>query len=178
MPEPVSGSESIDIAAPPEFVWRLISDITRMGEWSPETSTATWTGGSSGPIVGAAFVGHNRRGRLRWKGRCEVTVADEPREFAFVRKGPDGGTTWRYRLEADNGHTTVTESFSQAKLPPLPVQLFGRLIFGSDRHQQLLNSVGTTLAGSRPRPKAKPPPEWYLSDSALAVGNAASSIVR
>jgi uncharacterized protein YndB with AHSA1/START domain len=146
MPEPVNGSVTTEIAASPESVWELITDISRMGEWSPETESATWAAGGSGPVVGASFVGHNRRGWLRWKGRCEVVAADPNREFAFVRKGPDGGTTWRYLLEAGDSCTKVTESFSQAKLPPLPVQLLGRLAFGTNRQEELLKSVRTTLS--------------------------------
>lgn len=32
---------SIDIAAPPEAVYAMVSDITRMGEWSPEAVGGT-----------------------------------------------------------------------------------------------------------------------------------------
>ena len=66
-------------------------------------------------------------------------------EFTFVRRGPDGGTTWRYVLAPENGSTRVTESFAQAKLPPGPVQLLGRVLFGADRQALLLESVRTTL---------------------------------
>src|SRR5262249_43026401 len=117
----------------------------RMGQWSPETRSASWTSGSTGPASGATFAGHNRKGMMRWTGKCEVTVADPGREFTFVRKGPDGGTTWSYRLEPDGGATKVTESFTQARLPAAPVRLFGRVAFGADRQTQLLTSVRTTL---------------------------------
>ena len=36
---------SAGIAADPEVVYDLISDITRMGEWSPETTSASWVSG-------------------------------------------------------------------------------------------------------------------------------------
>jgi hypothetical protein len=39
---PVEGERSIDIAAPPERVWALVTDIGRMGEWSPHTVVAQW----------------------------------------------------------------------------------------------------------------------------------------
>ena len=29
--------------APPEEVWELVSDVTRIGEFSPETFEARWT---------------------------------------------------------------------------------------------------------------------------------------
>jgi hypothetical protein len=145
MAEPVRGSSSIHIDAAPDVVWDLVSDVTRMGDWSPETYAAAWTGAESRPVVGATFAGKNRKGRIRWTGKCDVTEADSGREFAFVRRGPDGGTTWRYTLTPAEGGTDVTESFTQAKLPPLPLRLLGRIAFGADREQLLCESVRTTL---------------------------------
>ena len=46
---------SIEIAASPEAVYALVSDITRMGEWSPECRECTWANGATGPAVGARF---------------------------------------------------------------------------------------------------------------------------
>ena len=31
-----------DIAAPPDELWTMVSDVTRMGDWSPETTYAEW----------------------------------------------------------------------------------------------------------------------------------------
>jgi hypothetical protein len=49
------------MAASTERVWDLVSDVTRVGEFSPETFEAEWLGGASGPEVGARFRGHVRR---------------------------------------------------------------------------------------------------------------------
>ena len=54
---PEESSASIDIDAPPDVVWRLVADITRMGEWSPECWKAEWEGDATGPAVGAHFHG-------------------------------------------------------------------------------------------------------------------------
>jgi hypothetical protein len=40
-----------------EEAWALIADITRMGDWSPETTSAVWRGGATGPALGARFRG-------------------------------------------------------------------------------------------------------------------------
>ena len=40
-----------DMAAPAEQVWSMISDVTRMGEWSPEAVGADWLGDATGPAV-------------------------------------------------------------------------------------------------------------------------------
>ncbi len=51
---PVDGERSIDIAAPPERVWALVTNIGRMGEWSPHTVLAQWvdTNPADGPARG------------------------------------------------------------------------------------------------------------------------------
>ena len=106
-------SVSIDIAAPPDRVYDLVSDITRMGEWSPECYQCTWTKGATGPAVGARFKAKNKGGRgPAWSNTPVVTAADPGREFAFNRSGPGVGSyTWRYVLEETATGTKLTESF-------------------------------------------------------------------
>ena len=90
-------SVSADIAASPERVYELVSDITRMGEWSPECVRCTWTKGATGPVAGARFKAANkgRRGPA-WFNTPVVTIAEPGREFAFNRSGPGiGSYTWR-----------------------------------------------------------------------------------
>lgn len=110
----MNGSVTVHIDAPPAAVWSLVSDVTRIGEYSPETFEAEWTGGATGPEVGARFRGHvkrNGRGPTYW-APCVVTACEPGREFAFG-VGPPGRVvnTWRYRLEASGSGTDVTESF-------------------------------------------------------------------
>ena len=94
-------SAAVEIAAPAEAVWALVSDLPRMGEWSPETERVEWTGGATGPSVGATFKGHNRVGARRWSTSCTITVADPPRELAWDVKAVGGFAvaTWRYEIE-------------------------------------------------------------------------------
>jgi uncharacterized protein YndB with AHSA1/START domain len=105
---------SLHIAAPPEQVWALVSDVTRIGEFSPETFEARWTRGSTGPEVGASFKGHVKRngvGPTYW-APCQVTtcVPNEVFEFA-VGTDTFSFDHWGYRLEPEGGGTTVTEYF-------------------------------------------------------------------
>jgi hypothetical protein len=46
---------SLCLDAPPDQVWELVSDVTRIGEFSPETFEARWRRGLDGPEVGAKF---------------------------------------------------------------------------------------------------------------------------
>jgi hypothetical protein len=48
------GSVTVHMAASPDRVWDLVSDVTRVGEFSPETFEAEWLGGATGPALGGA----------------------------------------------------------------------------------------------------------------------------
>lgn len=104
---------TVDINASPETVYALVSDITRMGEWSPECIRCSWVRGATGPVVGARFKATNkgRRGPA-WSNAPIVTVAEPGRQFAFNRSGPGiGSYTWRYVMEPTATGTRLTESF-------------------------------------------------------------------
>ena len=45
---------TVHIDAPPEAVWDLVSDVTKIGRYSPETFEAEWLDGATGPAVGRA----------------------------------------------------------------------------------------------------------------------------
>jgi uncharacterized protein YndB with AHSA1/START domain len=106
-------TESIEIAAPAPVVWSLVSDLTRMPEWSPETFKVEWTGGSTGPSVGATFKGSNRIKVRRWSTNCRITVADPPHELAWDVHSVGGMKVahWGYLLEElDDRRCRVTET--------------------------------------------------------------------
>jgi hypothetical protein len=134
------------MAASADQVWDVVSDITRVGEFSPETFEAEWLGGASGPEAGARFRGHvrrNGRGPVYWTV-CTVIACDPGREFAFTVGGPGRSivNTWRYRLEPAANGTAVTESF---ELPDtLPIRLYW-MIAGFARGRTNLNGMRVTL---------------------------------
>ena len=140
---------SIDIAAPPDRVYDLLSDITRMGEWSPECRSCAWTGGATGPAVGARFKARNKGGRgPSWFNKPTVTVAEPAQQFAFNRHGPGVGSyTWRYVLEPTAGGTRVTESFDvESPLPSAMNWLTEKWVGSSDRDADLHEGMEVTLA--------------------------------
>lgn len=116
--------------SPPEAVWALVSDVTRIGEYSPETFEAEWLDGATGPAEGALFRGHvrrNGRGPVYWT-QCRVSACDPGRRFAFdVIIGGRPGNTWSYDLVPSGSGTDVTESFRLAPTPMLRIYwaLFG-----------------------------------------------------
>lgn len=74
---------SIDVQAPPERIYALVSDLPRMGEWSPECVKCVWKGGADQAEPGARFKGYNRRGWRRWSTNGEVVSAEPGRELSF-----------------------------------------------------------------------------------------------
>jgi len=111
MSDVVSVSRTIN--APAEKLWEMVSDITRMGEWSPETTSGAWIKGATGPAVGARFKGDNRNGSKAWSIVCEVTACERGESFGFdAMAGPIRYANWRYDFEATSDGTVVTESVS------------------------------------------------------------------
>lgn len=125
----LGGEVSLWMDAEPAEVWALVTDVTRIGEFSPETFEAKWTRGSTGPEVGATFKGHvkrNGKGPTYWT-LCTVTRCEPLEVFEFA-VGNDTLTVnnWGYRLRAEGGGTEVTEYYRLE--PSLPVRIYWGLM--------------------------------------------------
>src|SRR3954454_17226549 len=136
------GQATVVMAAPAMALYEMVSDISRMGERSPECRGGEWLDGATGPSVGAAFRGENRLGPRRWSTTSRITVAEPGREFAFsvIVRGREA-TRWRYRFEASGAQTAVTESFEYVWAPL--VFAVGNFLMG--RGWQLQRAVRSTL---------------------------------
>jgi len=110
---------TVDVDAPAERVWAVVSDVTRIPEWSPVCHRCEWLAGPHEPVVGARFRGHNRLNGARWTRECVVTESDPGRVFAFstLFRGQES-TRWRYRLEPSGEGTTVREAYEVVSIPP------------------------------------------------------------
>ncbi|HLI72536.1 MAG TPA: SRPBCC family protein [Acidimicrobiales bacterium] len=134
------------VAASPESVYDLVSDVTRMGEWSPETTSCRWLGGVAAPVVGARFRGSNRRGWRRWSTTCTVAAADRGRRFAFdVAFGPLPIARWTYEFAAEGDGCRVTESFVDRR-PSWMVMMDPTIMGIGDRGQHNRETMEATLA--------------------------------
>lgn len=144
-----TGGASAVVKGTPEQLWDMITDVTRMGEWSPETERAEWLDGATGPAVGAKFKGHNRHGRAKWSTTCEVIEAERGRVFAFAVGGAARpSTVWRYTFEPAPGAGTVkvTESFELTKPLTFIDRVVTRVTTGvKDRYADLEAGARVTL---------------------------------
>jgi ribosome-associated toxin RatA of RatAB toxin-antitoxin module len=113
---------SADIFADPKVVYDLVSDVTRMGEWSPETTSCRWLSGNGPAALGARFRGTNKRLIAQWTTTCTVTAADPGRRFAFdVRWGPWYISEWSYDIEPTPEGCRVTEAWADRRRAALRV---------------------------------------------------------
>lgn len=131
---PTDDVAEIDIAAPPEEVWDLVADVTRMGEWSPECFRCSWVGGADGPRPGARFRGWNRHGPLRWPTTSVVEEAERGEVFSFVTK--ESAATWAYRFTGTpDGGTHLVETRTDGD-KPLVARVFFRIVPGRAERQR------------------------------------------
>ena len=141
---PLAVSVTRVIEASPEVVYDLVSDVTRMGDYSPENTGATWLAGATGPAVGARFKGTNRLGSNSWSTKPTITAADRGRRFEFVVPG-SRGATWTYTFDPVAGGVRVTESMRQDRPSIFLVRFLQRRAGVTDRAANLRTSMETTL---------------------------------
>ena len=124
----------------------MVSDLPRMGEWSPENTGGRWLDGANGPSVGAKFRGGNAKGLRRWSTTCLVTDATPGKRFAFeVTYGRVAISTWEYDLTADDSSTRVTESWTDRR--PAWMKLASGPVMGVwDRSAHNRHNMEETLA--------------------------------
>ena len=112
MEKGTTGEVRLHVDVAPEALYDLVADVTRMGEWSPETVRCQWLDGATAAAPGVRFKGTNKRGFVRWSTKPEIVVADRGRELAFDTKSAGPSTRWTYRFEpAPGGGTDLVESF-------------------------------------------------------------------
>ena len=132
---PPAAAVSVHVDAPPDVVYALVSDLPRMGEWSPECQRCDWLDGASAAKVGARFKGRNRIGWRRWSTKGEVVAAEPGRELAWDVRSVFNlpVARWRYVLQPKaEGGTDVTESME-------------------DQRGRLITVLGTLVSGVRDR---------------------------
>jgi len=143
---PATVRRTVDVDAPPELVWRLVSDLPAMGRLSPENAGGRWLGGATEPAVGARFRGTNRRGVRRWSTRVVVTGCEPGRRFAFdVSSLGLAVSRWSYDIAERPGGCLVTETWEDCR--GRLIDVVGRLVTGEDnRSAYTARSIEHTLA--------------------------------
>ncbi len=136
---------SLRIAAPPQRIYDLVTDVAGMGRLSPECTGGRWLDDATGPAVGARFKGTNKRGFVRWSTTNTVVAAEPGVVFSFETK--DSGTRWTYRFEADGDGTIVTESREAFRERPALARFFSKLLLGGveEHDTEMREGMAATL---------------------------------
>ena len=112
---------ALDVAAdfrvPPPRAWDLVSDPTRIGEFSAECKNARWIEGDERPAVGARFEGTNQSvlddGQIfEWTRPCTITRCERPSLYAYVThdRWDHPATEWSFSLDEIPTGCRVTHS--------------------------------------------------------------------
>lgn len=107
------------VDAAPEEVYRLVSDVSAIGRWSPNASEVAYDEGH-GPEAGSWFSGHNRKDGKEWTSRSQVVKAEPGAVFAFVVGGAeDGIVEWTWTLRAQGRGTVAEQSWRLLRTDPV-----------------------------------------------------------
>ena len=133
------------IAASPDAVFAAVTDITRMGELSPETVRAEWHDGVTDVAVGATFTGHNRNGDKEWTTEA-IVVELVPNERFFFDCSVRGFvfSKWGYAIEPADGGCVVTE-YAQDLRPESALERSAQISGVSDRMSHNRAGMEATL---------------------------------
>jgi uncharacterized protein YndB with AHSA1/START domain len=107
---------TVQIAAPPETVWRLVSDIHFLATLSQEVKGVEWVVGVPAddvdpPSLGARFLGHNHHPQVGdWTTPNHVVSYDPPRAFGWDTGQLDApAASWRFELTPRDGGTELRQ---------------------------------------------------------------------
>ncbi|MFE3446807.1 SRPBCC family protein [Nocardia sp. NPDC059180] len=95
---------AIDIAAPPEQVWAVVSDLERMPEFSPQCIRMMPLGT---PKAGTWTLNFNKDGWKRWPTTSRIVRFEPNQAFAFRMN--ENSTVWSYTLEPTEAGTRLIE---------------------------------------------------------------------
>lgn len=110
----------IPVAASPDDVYAVVSDLPRSAEWSPECRGGEWVAGEPG-AVGSVFRGENLRAedvvgwaplvRGVWHTEARITAAEPGRTFRWMmlsHAGEGQESIWGFDIEpAEEGAVLV-----------------------------------------------------------------------
>jgi uncharacterized protein YndB with AHSA1/START domain len=142
MAEPLLQAQ-IDIDAPVQKVWALISDIKRMPEWSPQCRLMK----ALGPLrAGTRTINLNRRNFLYWPTTSTVTEVITEKKLAF--RTNTNNTIWSYELEPTANGTRVVESRNAENgIKPAANFTVDKLFGGVPNFErELVDGMNTSLA--------------------------------
>jgi uncharacterized protein YndB with AHSA1/START domain len=156
-------TESVDIAAPPERVWPLVSDFSRHPEFAGPKSITKTVDFTGPPRAGDRFVAHERFGPQKFDAPSDITVVEENRDLAWEsfppmkdeNRGDGGKVLWSYHLEPHGTGTRLTHQMQvlQPAKGALPLKIMYAVLRLPKKQRE---GVLTTLANIKAAAESGP----------------------
>jgi hemerythrin-like domain-containing protein len=128
---PRSGQVEVVVEAPIDAVWRIVADVTRVGEWSHECRRVEWLDAATTAAPGVRFRGVNKAGPWSWSRINEIIVADKPHTLVWrtipTPLYPDS-SEWRITLGSAEGQTRIVQSFQVLRAPALLARVYSIVV--------------------------------------------------
>ena len=167
-----SGRSETVTGASAEALWQIISDVTRVGEWSHECRGARLLGGARSASPGVRFRGRNRSGVFRWSRSCVFAAVEPPRTLVWRTGGLWGrvdSTQWRIDLEPVAGGTRIVQTYQVLRVAPGLDRVYWRLIKAHrDRRRALADDLerlaALALSQAEPGTRAREHPTANIPD--------------
>jgi uncharacterized protein YndB with AHSA1/START domain len=133
------------VAAPPEKVWALLTDLARMADWSPELVRMVPLK-PGGLRVGQWYLGINRRKAVVWPTRSVVAVLEPGRVLAWDTRS--SGARWIWEIAPDPAGTRVVHRRPVPRGVTVLSKVFAPLALGgSEEHaDELEDGMRQTVA--------------------------------
>lgn len=146
-------SRSVEVAAAPGVVWSMVTDLPRMGEFSPENLGGAWVNGATGPALGAGFRGVNHNGAKQWWTRVRVVACRPERLFTFDVRTPFGVrvSRWSYEITPTETGCRLTEHWYRVGNWFIRRFMGPRVTGRADRPGFNVESIEHTLAAVKAR---------------------------
>jgi uncharacterized protein YndB with AHSA1/START domain len=128
---------TVHVAAPPERVWPLVSDIFLIAELSREVQEVGWLPGCAGPAVGARFHGRNWHRMVgEWHTTSHVVRCEPPRVFSWAVQDPaNPAALWCFELTPQDGGTALRQ---WARLGPVPSNITAVIAEMPDKEERIV----------------------------------------
>lgn len=132
------------IAAPPDKVWSLITDVSRMPDWSPELLRMVPLK-RGGMRRGQWYLGLNRRKAVVWPTRNVVAVLEPGRTVAWDTTS--SGARWIWEIEPSGEGTHVVHRRPVPARLTLVSRVFAPLFLGGsvEHADELEAGMATTV---------------------------------
>jgi uncharacterized protein YndB with AHSA1/START domain len=128
---------TVHVAAPPEPVWELVSDIHLIASLSHELQEVQRLDGAARASTGATFRGRNVHPAAgEWTTVSHVVECDPPRTFTWAVQDPaNPTTTWRFELTPSEGGTELRQ---WARMGPGPSNLDHAIASMPDKEERIV----------------------------------------